>query len=157
MSEEILSDDELSTFRERCRVFLDEYATGIILSEPDPRDHKTMAQNKAFQGLLADAGLAGLTYPKEYRTLLRNRTIQFFRDSYVQKMLTRRREKYVGLIMRKITNQENTENNIRGGIEDRRKEEGPSERRREKGARSKGRKTSANKGATKPLCACAID
>ncbi|MDG1845512.1 MAG: acyl-CoA dehydrogenase family protein [Acidimicrobiales bacterium] len=66
MSEEILSDDELSTFRERCRVFLDEYATGIILSEPDPRDHKTMAQNKAFQGLLADAGLAGLTYPKEY-------------------------------------------------------------------------------------------
>ena len=25
-----------------------------------------MAQNKAFQGLLADAGLAGITYPKEY-------------------------------------------------------------------------------------------
>jgi alkylation response protein AidB-like acyl-CoA dehydrogenase len=66
MSEEILSDDESSAFRSRCRVFLDEHATGIVLSEPDPRDHKTMAQNKAFQGLLADAGLAGLTYPKEY-------------------------------------------------------------------------------------------
>jgi alkylation response protein AidB-like acyl-CoA dehydrogenase len=66
MSKEILSDDELSAFRNRCRVFLDEHATGIVLNEPDPRDHKTMAQNKAFQGLLADAGLAGLTYPKEH-------------------------------------------------------------------------------------------
>ena len=66
MSETSPTDQELSDFRATCRAFLDEHATGISLSEPDPRDHATIAQNKAFQGLLADAGLAGLTYPKEY-------------------------------------------------------------------------------------------
>ena len=66
MSEAVPTDEELSDFRATCRAFLDEHATGISLSEPDPRDHATMAQNKAFQGLLADAGLAGITYPKEY-------------------------------------------------------------------------------------------
>ena len=66
MSEAAPTDQELSDFRATCRAFLDEHATGISLSEPDPRDHATMAQNKAFQGLLAEAGLAGITYPKEY-------------------------------------------------------------------------------------------
>ncbi len=66
MAEETLSDEERETFRTLCKEFLDEYATGIHLSEPDPRDKETISQNKAFQGKLAEAGLAGLTYPKEY-------------------------------------------------------------------------------------------
>ncbi len=66
MGEETLSDEERETFRTLCKEFLDEHATGIHLSEPDPRDKETISQNKAFQGKLAEAGLAGLTYPKEY-------------------------------------------------------------------------------------------
>ena len=66
MAEETLSDAERESFRALCREFLDEHATGIHLSEPDPRDKETMAQNKAFQGKLAEVGLAGLTYPKEF-------------------------------------------------------------------------------------------
>ncbi len=66
MAEETLSDEERETFRTLCKEFLDEHATGIHLSEPDPRDKETISQNKAFQGKLAEAGLAGLTYPKEY-------------------------------------------------------------------------------------------
>ena len=66
MAEENLSEEERETFRTLCNEFLDEHATGIHLSEPDPRDKETISQNKAFQGKLAEAGLAGLTYPKEY-------------------------------------------------------------------------------------------
>ena len=66
MTEGTLSDKEREDFRLLCRNFLDEHATGIHLTEPDPRDKETIALNKGFQGKLAEAGLAGLTYPKEY-------------------------------------------------------------------------------------------
>ena len=66
MSDDTLSEDEAQAFRERCQQFLAENATGISVEGGDPRDEQTIAQNKAFQGNLADAGLAGLTYPKEF-------------------------------------------------------------------------------------------
>ena len=66
MSDDTLSEDEAQAFRERCQQFLAENATGISVEGGDPRDEQTIAQNKAFQGKLADAGLAGLTYPKEF-------------------------------------------------------------------------------------------
>ena len=33
---------------------------------PDPRGEQSLAGPRVFQQALADAGLAGLTYPKEY-------------------------------------------------------------------------------------------
>ena len=66
MGSDTLTNEEREEFKLRCRTFLDEHATGIHLSAPDPRDKETIALNKAFQGKLAEAGLAGLTYPKEY-------------------------------------------------------------------------------------------
>ena len=66
MGSDTLTNKEREEFKLRCRTFLDEHATGIHLSAPDPRDKETIALNKAFQGKLAEAGLAGLTYPKEY-------------------------------------------------------------------------------------------
>ena len=66
MGSDTLTNEEREEFKLRCRAFLDEHATGIHLSAPDPRDSETIALNKAFQGKLAEAGLAGLTYPKEY-------------------------------------------------------------------------------------------
>ena len=66
MGSDTLTNEEREEFKLRCRAFLDEHATGIHLSAPDPRDKETIALNKAFQGKLAEAGLAGLTYPKEY-------------------------------------------------------------------------------------------
>ena len=66
MGSDTLTNEEREEFKLRCRTFLDEHATGIHLSAPDPRDRETIALNKAFQGKLAEAGLAGLTYPKEY-------------------------------------------------------------------------------------------
>ena len=66
MGSDTLTNEEREEFKLRCRTFLDEHATGIHLSAPDPRDKETITQNKAFQGKLAEAGLAGLTYPKEY-------------------------------------------------------------------------------------------
>ena len=70
MGSNTLTNEEREEFKLRCRAFLDEHATGIHLSAPDPRDNETIALNKAFQGKLAEAGLAGLTYPKEYGCLL---------------------------------------------------------------------------------------
>jgi len=65
--ETALSDSEAAQFRDRCRAFLDEHATGIRLDgDPDPRGTVRLAQAKAFQGALAAAGLAGITYPAEY-------------------------------------------------------------------------------------------
>jgi alkylation response protein AidB-like acyl-CoA dehydrogenase len=61
-----LSPDEAAAFRAKCKAFLDEHATGIKLTAPDPRDNVTVAASRAFQKKLAAAGLAGLTYPKEY-------------------------------------------------------------------------------------------
>ena len=66
MGSDTLSNEERENFKMKCRAFLDEHAIGIHLNAPDPRDKETIAQNKAFQGKLAEAGLAGLTYPKEY-------------------------------------------------------------------------------------------
>lgn len=62
-----LSPDEAAAFRERCIAFLDEHATGIHLDgDPDPRAEKRLRAAQEFQQKLADAGLAGLTYPEEY-------------------------------------------------------------------------------------------
>ncbi len=61
-----LTTEEADAFRARCKAFLDEHATGVKLTGPDPRDEHTVAANRAFQKKLADAGLAGLTYAKEF-------------------------------------------------------------------------------------------
>jgi alkylation response protein AidB-like acyl-CoA dehydrogenase len=62
-----LNPDEAAAFRQRCIDFLDRHATGIHLGgDPDPRAEKRLRAAQAFQQALADAGLAGLTYPQEY-------------------------------------------------------------------------------------------
>ena len=66
MSGDTLSASEAETFRVRCRVLLDEHATGVRFNGPDPRDEQSIGQNKAFQGKVAAAGLAGLTIPTEF-------------------------------------------------------------------------------------------
>ncbi len=67
MSEDTLSPAEADEFRDRCRAFLEEHATGIHLGgDPDPRGEKRLLAGKRFQQALADAGLAGLPYPTEY-------------------------------------------------------------------------------------------
>ena len=66
MSTTELTTEEADAFRARCKAFLDEHATGVKLTGPDPRDEHTVAANRAFQKKLADAGLAGLTYAKEF-------------------------------------------------------------------------------------------
>ena len=61
------STADLDAFRERCREFLSIHATGISVSETeDPRHELTHRECVAFQNAVADAGLAGLTYPVEY-------------------------------------------------------------------------------------------
>ena len=67
MADDLLPADEEHAFRTRCRAFLDEHATGIELDgQPDPRGEFRLRAAQRFQEALADAGLAGLTYPKEY-------------------------------------------------------------------------------------------
>ena len=62
-----MSDADLDDFRQRCRTFLAEHATGVNVAEgDDPRAEHALAAAKQFQGALVEAGLAGLTYPKEY-------------------------------------------------------------------------------------------
>ncbi|MGH1504968.1 MAG: acyl-CoA dehydrogenase family protein [Acidimicrobiales bacterium] len=53
-------------FRARVNAFLSEHATGLDYETPDPRSANELEANKAFQQKLFDAGLAGLTYPKEH-------------------------------------------------------------------------------------------
>ncbi len=53
-------------FRARCQAFLTEHATGLHFETPDPRSANELEANKAFQQKVADAGLAGITYPAEY-------------------------------------------------------------------------------------------
>ncbi len=60
-----LSPTEQAEFEARCRAFLDEHATGIDVGD-DPRSEKELDANKQFQQRLAEAGLAGMTYPTEY-------------------------------------------------------------------------------------------
>ena len=53
-------------FRARCQAFLTEHATGLTFDLPDPRGANELDAAKVFQQLVADAGLAGITYPTEY-------------------------------------------------------------------------------------------
>lgn len=67
MSDAALTQDEATAFRAKCATFLDEHAVGIHLDgDPDPRGTRMLAAGKKFQLALAEASLAGLTYPKEY-------------------------------------------------------------------------------------------
>ena len=62
-----MSPTEIDEFRARCRAFLDEHATGMNMGgDPDPRGSKRLEYGQIFQKALTEAGLAGLTYPKEY-------------------------------------------------------------------------------------------
>jgi len=63
---ETLSPEDTEAFRAKCRAFLDEHATGIARDKHDPRDELSMAACKKFQSALNDAGLAGLSHPKEF-------------------------------------------------------------------------------------------
>jgi len=53
-------------FRARCQAFLGEHATGLVFDLPDPRGANELEAAKAFQQKVADADLAGVTYPAEY-------------------------------------------------------------------------------------------
>ena len=67
MTDDTLSPAEAESFRSRCQEFLDEHATGVHLGgDPDPRGEQRLSVAKKFQAALAEAGLAGLTYPVEY-------------------------------------------------------------------------------------------
>lgn len=62
-----LSAADEAEFRERCRAFLQQHATGISReSRGEDRGAGMMAAAKKFQGALAEAGLAGIVYDKEY-------------------------------------------------------------------------------------------
>lgn len=64
---ETLSEAEAEAFRQRCRAFLDEHAKGLpVRGANNDRGASLMAGAKAFQQKLAEAGLAGLIYPKEF-------------------------------------------------------------------------------------------
>lgn len=56
---------ELADFRERCRAFLAKEPHPAPAAA-DPRGEHALSSARAFQGRLAAAGLAGLTYPVEY-------------------------------------------------------------------------------------------
>jgi alkylation response protein AidB-like acyl-CoA dehydrogenase len=53
-------------FRTRCQAFLTEHATGLTFEVPDPRSAAELEACKVFQQKVADANLAGVTYPSEY-------------------------------------------------------------------------------------------
>ena len=53
-------------FRARCQAFLTEHATGLTFGLPDPRGANELEAAKVFQQQVADARLAGITYPAEY-------------------------------------------------------------------------------------------
>ena len=64
-----LGEAEEAAFRERCRMFLEEHATGVGAGRAEStndRGASLMAAAKRFQGALAEAGLAGLVYPAEF-------------------------------------------------------------------------------------------
>jgi len=62
-----LSDAEAEAFRQKCRAFLEQHATGLgHRSANNDRGAALMAGAKKFQQALAEAGLAGAIYPKEY-------------------------------------------------------------------------------------------
>ena len=58
---------DLGDFRARCTAFLDQHATvEPPTSAEDPRGRRAMTIARNYQAALADAGLAGLSYPTEY-------------------------------------------------------------------------------------------
>jgi alkylation response protein AidB-like acyl-CoA dehydrogenase len=62
---------ELEAFRQRCRAFLHKHATDLPSGTEDPEDAEDrsasgLALARRFQRQLTEAGLAGLTYPKEH-------------------------------------------------------------------------------------------
>ncbi|MEE9414742.1 MAG: acyl-CoA dehydrogenase family protein [Acidimicrobiales bacterium] len=59
-----LTPEATEEFRLRCKTFLADNA--FERSIDDPRSEKSMAKTKLFQAALTKAGLAGLTYPKEF-------------------------------------------------------------------------------------------
>ncbi len=59
------SDGELDDFRRRVRAFLEEHADPIGVERHED-EAAVVARAKAFQGALAAAGLAALTYPAEF-------------------------------------------------------------------------------------------
>jgi len=61
-----VSKEELEEFRDKVVAFLDKHATGIKPGDPNDRGKTAMDGAKKFQKALADAGLAGIVYPKEY-------------------------------------------------------------------------------------------
>ncbi len=63
---ESITPDEEQAFRTRCQAFLSEHATGLVIEGDDPRSSQSVAQARAFQLKLFEAGLAGLTYAKEF-------------------------------------------------------------------------------------------
>ena len=67
MAEIALSPADDEAFRARCRTFLDAHATGVgVDPSQDPRGEQRLREAQRFQKALADAELAGLTYPAEY-------------------------------------------------------------------------------------------
>ena len=67
MAEAAPTGADLDEFRARCRAFLTEHATAEPAEgEEDPRGDLGLAAAREFQAALFDAGLAGLSYPKEY-------------------------------------------------------------------------------------------
>jgi alkylation response protein AidB-like acyl-CoA dehydrogenase len=63
-----LTAEEAEAFRQRCRAFLDEHATGIpgAVRASEDRGKGLLDGAKKFQKALAEAGLAGLVYDAEY-------------------------------------------------------------------------------------------
>ena len=53
-------------FRARCVAFLTDHATGLEFDLPDPRGANELDAAKVFQQKVADAALAGVTYPEAY-------------------------------------------------------------------------------------------
>jgi alkylation response protein AidB-like acyl-CoA dehydrogenase len=60
-----IASSELDEFRGRVRSFLEQHADPAGTERADD-DAETVARGKKFQGALADAGLAALTYPREF-------------------------------------------------------------------------------------------
>jgi len=58
--------DALAPFRARCRAFLDAHRRLAGRHQPGETDDESRARGVAYQQALADAGLAGITYPVEY-------------------------------------------------------------------------------------------
>jgi len=58
--------DAFAPFRARCRAFLDAHRHLAGRHQPGETDDESRARAVAYQQALADAGLAGITYPEEY-------------------------------------------------------------------------------------------